>query len=105
MASSATCQNPSGGPELNPESDQTRLTNMSTVNIYEAKTQLSKLVDRAAAGKDVIIARSGKPVARLTALRNPARRIRFGMLKGRVRVAEDFDAPLPPEVLAGFEGR
>lgn len=78
---------------------------MSTVNIYEAKTQLSKLVDRAAAGTDVIIARGGKPVARLTALEKPVRGIRFGVLKGRVSVAEDFDAPLPPEMLAGFEGR
>jgi prevent-host-death family protein len=78
---------------------------MSTVNIYEAKTQLSKLVDRAASGKDVIIARSGKPVARLTALASPVRKVRFGMFKGRVRVADDFDAPLPSEVLAGFDGR
>lgn len=78
---------------------------MDTVNIYEAKTQLSKLVDQAAQGKDVIISRSGKPVARLTALDKPAGRIRFGVLKGKVKVREDFDAPPPDEVLAAFEGR
>jgi prevent-host-death family protein len=78
---------------------------MTTINIYDAKTQLSKLVERAAAGKDVIIARGGKPVARLTRLAQPPRELRFGVLKGKVKVAKDFDAPLPAEVLAQFEGR
>jgi prevent-host-death family protein len=78
---------------------------MSTINIYEAKTQLSKLVEQAAAGKDIVIARGGKPVARLTRLETPARKIRFGVLKGKVTVAKDFDAPLPAEVQAEFEGR
>ncbi len=77
---------------------------MTTINIYEAKTQLSKLVERAAAGKDVIIARGGKPIARLTQLQAPPRKIRFGLLKGKIKVAKDFDAPLPAEVLAQFEG-
>ncbi len=78
---------------------------MSTVNIYEAKTQLSKLVEQAAAGKDVIIARGGKPVARLTALQPVVTRLTFGVLKGKVKVAKDFDAPLPADVLAQFDGR
>jgi len=78
---------------------------MTTINIYDAKTQLSKLVERAAAGQDVIIARGGKPVARLTRLAQPPRALRFGVLKGKVKVAKDFDAPLPAEVLAQFEGR
>jgi prevent-host-death family protein len=78
---------------------------MSTVNIYAAKTQLSRLVERAAAGQDVIIARGGKPVARLTRLQEAPRKIRFGLLKGKVRVSRDFDAPLPDEVLAAFESR
>lgn len=77
----------------------------ATVNIYEAKTQLSQLVDRAAAGDDVIIGRGGKPVALLTRLTLPKRTIRFGLLKGKVKVAADFDAPLPDDVLAAFEGR
>jgi prevent-host-death family protein len=78
---------------------------MTTINIYEAKTQLSKLVERAAAGQDVIIARGGKPVARLTRLEPPPRKIRFGLLKGKVKVARDFDAPLPEDLIAQFEGR
>ena len=78
---------------------------MTKINIYEAKTQLSKLVEQAASGQDVIIARGGKPVARLTRLQAPQRKIRFGLLKGKVKVAKDFDAPLPPEVLGQFEGR
>lgn len=78
---------------------------MSTINIYEAKTQLSKLVEQAAAGEDVIIARGGKPVARLTRLQPERRELRFGLLTGRARVAPDFDAPLPPEMLAQFDGR
>lgn len=78
---------------------------MNTINIYEAKTQLSKLVEQAAAGKDIVIARGGKPVARLTRLETPARKIRFGVLKGKVKVAKDFDAPLPADVQAEFEGR
>jgi prevent-host-death family protein len=78
---------------------------MTTINIYDAKTQLSKLVEQAAAGEDVIIARGGKPVARLTRLQPAKRTIRFGLLKGKVKVAADFDAPLTPEVLSQFEGR
>jgi prevent-host-death family protein len=78
---------------------------LSTINIYEAKTQLSRLVEQAASGKDVIIARGGKPVARLTCLEGQPREIRFGVLKGKVKVAKDFDQPLPDEVLAQFEGR
>ncbi|MBV8342721.1 MAG: type II toxin-antitoxin system Phd/YefM family antitoxin [Gammaproteobacteria bacterium] len=75
---------------------------MTVVNIYQAKTTLSKLVERAAAGEDVVIARGGKPVARLTQLAASKRRVRFGALKGRIKVADDFDAPLPPTVLAAF---
>lgn len=75
------------------------------VNIYEAKTKLSQLVDKAAAGEDVVVSRNGKPLARITRLEPPRRRVRFGVLKGKIRIARDFDAPLPDEVLAGFEGR
>lgn len=77
----------------------------ATVNIYEAKTHLSRLVEQAAAGEEIIIARGGKPVARLSQLVEPARKLRFGVLKGQVRIAADFDAPLPDEVIAAFEGR
>lgn len=74
----------------------------ATVNIYEAKTQLSRLVDRAAAGEEIVIARSGRPVAKLTELGVGAAGVTFGVLKGRIEVADDFDAPLPPEVLRRF---
>ena len=74
-----------------------------TVNIFEAKTQLSKLVEKAERGEDVIIARAGKPVARLTQLYPEKPKVRFGGLKGKIWIADDFDAPLPPEVLAEFE--
>jgi len=79
---------------------------MATVNIYQAKTQLSKLVDQAAAGKEVVIARNGKPVAKLTALTNKDKRTyTLGLLEGKGWIADDFDAPLPDEILAQFEGR
>jgi len=80
-------------------------TAVTTVNIYAAKSQLSRLVEQAAAGQDVIIARGGKPVARLTRLESPTRKIRFGLLKGKVTVSADFDAPLTAAVLTDFEGR
>jgi prevent-host-death family protein len=78
---------------------------MDAVNIYEAKTRLSQLVDQAVAGQDVVVSRHGKPLVRITRLEAVPRRIRFGVLKGRLRIAADFDAPLADEVLAGFEGR
>jgi prevent-host-death family protein len=76
---------------------------MKTVNIHAAKTQLSKLVEEAAAGDEIIIAKAGKPVARLMPLaKKKDIRSTFGMLKGRIWVSDDFDAPLPPEILKGF---
>jgi prevent-host-death family protein len=76
---------------------------MTIVNLYEAKTQLSKLVDQAARGEDVVIARNGKPVARLTTV-SKSKPIRYGILKGKVAITEDFDAPLPEAVIEEFEG-
>lgn len=78
---------------------------MEQVNIYEAKTQFSRYVERAEAGEDIIIARGGKRVARLTSFSQQRRPICFGVLRGKIRVSDDFDAPLSEEVLAGFEGR
>jgi prevent-host-death family protein len=77
---------------------------MRTVNIHAAKTQLSRLVDAAAAGEEIIIAKSGKPVARLGPLVYAQRKRRLGILAGKLRVPEDFDAPLPDEVIEAFEG-
>lgn len=78
---------------------------MRTVNIHAAKTQLSRLVDAAAAGEEIIIAKAGKPVARLGPLVGLQRKRRLGVLAGKLRVPEDFDAPLPDEVIEAFEGR
>jgi prevent-host-death family protein len=71
------------------------------VNLYDAKTNLSELVDRAAAGEEIIIAKAGTPVARLVPLR--VRERVPGRGKGQVKVADDFDAPLPPAVIRDFE--
>ena len=85
---------------------QTQDTVIQTVNIYEAKSKLSKLVDLASSGTDVVIARAGKPVARLTALQSKEKRkYTLGLLEGKGWIADDFDAPLPDEILAQFEGR
>ncbi len=77
---------------------------MKKVNIYEAKTRLSQLVDQAASGQDVVIARAGRPVARLTRLAGTSRKRRLGVLDGRFRIPDDFNRPLPDEVLRSFEG-
>lgn len=78
---------------------------MEQVNIYEAKTHFSKYVQQAAAGEDVIIARGGQQIARLTAITPRKNPVRFGLLKGKVRLSDDFDSELPEDVIAGFEGR
>lgn len=74
------------------------------LNLYEAKSRLSSLVEEAAAGEEVIIAKAGVPRARLVAVKSRVRR-RPGGSKGRIRIAADFDAPLPAGVLAAFTGR
>jgi prevent-host-death family protein len=73
------------------------------VNLHAAKTNLSRLVDEAANGEDVVIAKAGKPMVRLVPVA-PVKTPRkgFGSLKGKIRIREDFDAPLPPEVLRAF---
>jgi len=73
------------------------------VNIYEAKTQLSRLVEEAASGQDVVIARAGRPVARLTRLEKTGRKRRLGVLDGRFKIPDDFNRALPEEVLSAFE--
>jgi len=73
------------------------------MNLYEAKTQLSSLVDEAAAGAEIIIAKAGRPLAKLVPFRESARR-RPGKAKGKIWVAADFDAPLPPALLEAFRG-
>lgn len=76
----------------------------TVLNLYEAKTSLSKLVDRAAAGEEIIISKAGRPMARLCPLvARPARR-QPGGWQGKVRISDDFDAPLPDELLNTFDG-
>jgi prevent-host-death family protein len=74
------------------------------VNVHQAKTHLSRLLKRVAAGEEVIIARAGKPVARLVPMSDQAPPRRPGGWEGKVWIAEDFDAPLPPDLVAAFGG-
>ena len=77
---------------------------MATVNIHEAKTHLSKLLRRVAAGEEITIARAGRPVARLVPAEPAAERRRLGMYAGEVAWSGDFDQPLPEGVVEAFEG-
>ena len=74
-------------------------------NLYEAKSSLSRLVDRAAAGEEIIIAKAGKPMAKLIAVSRRGKRRKPGGWKGRVVIARNFDAPLPAAIRAAFAGR
>jgi len=74
------------------------------VSVYAAKTHLSRLLDRAARGEEIVITRNGKPVARLVPVEQRRAPRKLGALRGKIRVAADFDAPLPKEILALFEG-
>lgn len=76
---------------------------MTEVNVHQAKTQLSQLLHRVEAGEEVIIARAGKPIARLVAVQAGSTDRPLGIDVGIVRVAPDFDAPLPEDLLADFE--
>jgi prevent-host-death family protein len=71
------------------------------INIYDAKTQLSKLVERAEAGEEFIIARAGRPAAKLVPFRSKAVKRKPGRMRGRIRLGRDFDAPLPPGLFEG----
>ena len=73
---------------------------MKIVNIHEAKTHLSRLLERVADGEEIILARAGKPVAKLVPLKPKPRRP--GGLKGRFRIHADFDDPLPDGIASGF---
>jgi prevent-host-death family protein len=75
-----------------------------TVSLYQAKTQLSRLVDRAAGGEEIVISKSGRPRARLMPLEDTRTLRVAGKGKGKWRVGKDFDAPLPDAVVRDFEG-
>jgi prevent-host-death family protein len=74
------------------------------VNVHEAKTQLSRLLKRVTDGEEIIISRAGVPVAKLIAVAPLSRERPLGAMDGQIYIAEDFDAPLPPDVLASFYG-
>jgi prevent-host-death family protein len=78
---------------------------MQTVNIHEAKTQFSKLIEAVAHGEEIVIAKAGKPAAKLVPMhvQKPVRKP--GAMKGQIKIAADFDAPLPDDLLAAFEGQ
>ncbi|NOX61552.1 MAG: type II toxin-antitoxin system Phd/YefM family antitoxin [Chloroflexi bacterium] len=78
---------------------------MTVVNVHEAKTHFSKLLARAALGEEIIIAKANKPVAKLVPIQSKPPARQPGSAKGEVWIAPDFDAPLPDEILADFEGR
>lgn len=76
---------------------------MRMVNIHEAKTHFSKLVDSVLRGNEIVIAMAGRPVAKLGPI-DVAPKRKFGVLKGKIKIAKDFDAPLSKNVLDAFEG-
>jgi len=75
---------------------------VTPINVHEAKTHLSRLLERVAAGEEIVIARSGRPIARLVPFTPEPRKP--GRLKGKIRIAPDFDAPLPEEIARAFRG-
>ncbi|MBW3603657.1 MAG: type II toxin-antitoxin system Phd/YefM family antitoxin [Actinobacteria bacterium] len=75
---------------------------MTIVNVHEAKTHLSRLLERVEQGEEVVIARNNRPIARLVAHAAPERQP--GSLRGCIRIAEDFDDPLPDELVDAFRG-
>lgn len=77
---------------------------MTIINIHAAKTHLSRLIDEVAAGKEVVIAKHGKPVARLLPLTPTQAKRPLGRLAGQLEIPADFDEPLPEETLRGFTG-
>ncbi len=87
-----------------PYTDDGEVRVARVVNLYEAKTRLSQLVEEAAAGEEIVIAKAGKPRARLIAVPTSPPKRRPGGAKGRIRIAKDFDAPLPADILAAFMG-
>lgn len=73
-------------------------------NVHEAKTHFSRLLQKVAAGEEVTIARDGVPVARLVPVEAAKTPRKLGLYSGKIWMADDFDAPLPTEILAGFHG-
>ncbi|MBA2370917.1 MAG: type II toxin-antitoxin system Phd/YefM family antitoxin [Chloroflexi bacterium] len=77
---------------------------MKTVNIHEAKTHLSRLIARAVEGEEIVIAKAGRPVAKLVGLTHPIRRRKLGLARGKIVIHDDFDAPLPEDIRRALGG-
>ncbi|TAK75894.1 MAG: type II toxin-antitoxin system Phd/YefM family antitoxin [Gammaproteobacteria bacterium] len=78
---------------------------MTTVNIHQAKTHFSKLIEAVMRGEEIIIAKAGKPAAKLVPIAPVKPKRKPGALKGQIRIAADFDATLPDDLLDQFEGK
>ena len=78
---------------------------METINVHQAKTHFSRLLDRAQEGEEFVIAKAGRPVARLGPLARRGKKRRLGLLEGKFKVPDDFNEPLSDDVIAAFEGR
>mgnify|MGYP000279975343 CR=1 FL=1 len=79
--------------------------NTTVINIHQAKTHLSRLIEELAGGGEVIIAKAGRPVARLTPFTPKKPIIQFDLLKGKIKISRDFNAPLPRAISRAFEGQ
>ncbi len=73
-----------------------------TVNIHEAKTHFSKLIERVRLGEEVIVAKAGTPIARLVPVQAPPKQRQPGSARGQIEIGDDFDAPLPPDIAEAF---
>ena len=76
---------------------------MEQVNIHHAKTHLSRLLERAGSGEEIVIAKAGKPVAKLVPVQTPRQGRKKGLMKGKIKISKDFDKPLPEKVQTAFE--
>lgn len=76
-----------------------------TVNIHQAKTHFSKLIQAVVDGEEVIIAKAGHPLVKMSPIKPPKKKLKFGSMKGKIWISDDFDDPLPEDILAAFEGK
>jgi prevent-host-death family protein len=77
---------------------------MDTITVAEAESKLSELIERAAAGEEIVIAKDGQPRVRLVPIARRAAHRPFGLLAGQVRIGDDFDDPLPEDIMSAFRG-
>lgn len=77
---------------------------MKLINMHEAKTNLSRIAEDVAAGEEIIVAKAGKPKMKLVPIDNSKNKIRLGALKGKIYISQDFDAPLPQNIINDFYG-